>query len=191
MRRVSARRWMLVVLAAVLVTLLGGVAVLAATLTGGEEPAVATERPRPPLPEGSVEPGRAGAEDSAVAMATELQAVPLRRGGTCPADRLDVSWRDPSGEYHRGSHVTPVGPAPERGTRRVNGVVRCRRSHFAYAGFTAQYLGGRWQVAIVPNFDENEGEAPPGAAGADDRDEPRDGPTDDDPGTTTTTAPPA
>ena len=195
--RNTQRRWMVVLVAVVLVTLLGGVAVLAATLSGSEEPAVAHERPRPPLPEGSTDPGREGAEESAVAMASELQAVPLRRGGTCPADRLDVSWENPSGEYHRGTHVTPVGPAPDEGTRRVNGVVRCRRSHFSYAGFTARYTDGQWQINIIPTFDETEGDdpispdlsgtEPRGGAGNDDS-----GAGDDEPtpgGTTSTTTP--
>jgi len=183
-------------LAIVLVTLLGGVAVLAATLTSSDEPAVAHERPRPPLPEGSTDPGREGAEASAVTMASELQAVPLRRGGTCPEDRLDVSWSDPTGDYHRGTHVTPVGPAPEEGTRRVNGIVRCRRSEFAYAGFTARYDEGRWAVTIVPNFDEVEGDGPvtpaPGGIGAEEPDGSADpsGSSDEvpDDGTTTTTS---
>lgn len=195
----AQRRWIVVALAIVLVTLLGGVAVLAATLTSSDEPAVAHERPRPPLPEGSTDPGRDGAETSAVALASELQAVPLRRGGTCPEDRLDVSWDDPTGEFHRGAHVTPVGPAPDEDTRRVNGVVRCRRSEFAYAGFTARYVDGQWDINLVPTFDEVEGEepapsgpggsaeGPDGAAG----DDPSDDGADDAPdgGTTTTTAP--
>jgi len=95
-------RWVVTGLAIVLVTLLGGVTVLAATLTGSDEPAVAHERPRPPLPEGSETPGQEGAEESAVAMAAELEAVPLRTGGTCPADRLDVSWDGPGDDYRRG-----------------------------------------------------------------------------------------
>ena len=156
----TQRRWMVTFVAVVLVTLLGGVAVLAATLSGEEVPAVANERPRPPLPQGSTDPGRDGAEQSAVAMASELQAVPLRSGGTCPDDRLDVSWSDPDGEFYRGSHVTPIGPAPDEGTRRVNGVVRCRRSAFSYAGFTARYDDGRWQINLVPSFDETEGDHP-------------------------------
>lgn len=153
-------RWVITGLAVVLVTLLGGIAVLAATLTGSDAPAVAHERPRPPLPQGSERRGREGAEESAVAMATELQAVPLRSGGTCPEDRLDVSWNGPDDQYRRGAHVSPVGPAPDRDTTRVNGIVRCRRSEFAYAGFTARYEDGRWQINIVPTFDETEGDVP-------------------------------
>ena len=152
------RRIMQVMATLIAVGMLAGIAVLGATLTTGGDVVEARERQRPPLPEGDTRPGRAGAEASAIDMADELQAVPLRSGGVCPKDRLEVSWNRPE-DFRRGSHVGPVGPAPDEDTDEVNGIVSCRNSEYAYSGFTGEY-DGAWDIRIVPNFDETEATGP-------------------------------
>jgi hypothetical protein len=82
----------------------------------------------------------------------------------------------------------------------VNGIVRCKRSEFAYAGFTARYEDGQWQINIVPTFDETEGDTPvlvpgTGTGGTDDHaatgDTANSGDDDSSTATTATTEPAA
>lgn len=114
---------------------------------------------------GSTEPGREGSEDSARALAASV-GVPLAGAdwrshlGTltatdpalCPASRLRVAWERPGPGYTIGGHVEPIGPAPTDATRRVNGVVVCDGSTYAYLGFEAAYELGRWWVTPVPSL---------------------------------------
>ena len=152
---------------------------LATALVPASEGAVANIAPRTlasttataGLP-GSTEPGREGAEASARSVAASV-GVPLGtedwRGhlGTltaadpelCPASRLEVSWQRPGPGYVVGGHVEPLGPAPTDATRRVNGIVVCSGSRYAYLGFEAAYEVGRWWVTPVPSLAHESGEA--------------------------------
>lgn len=130
---------------------------------------------------GSTEPGREGAENSAIAVATAV-GLPLgyddwraRLGAPnatdpamCPPARLEVSWRTPRRGYEVGGHVEPLGPAPTADTRRVNGIVLCRGSAHAYLGFEAAYEVGRWWISPVPAL-ANESSEPPLLEGEADR----------------------
>jgi hypothetical protein len=110
-------------------------------------------RSLPSLPEGSSQRGAAGAEESAIALADSLEAVPSTAvGGACPAEDLRVSWEDPGDTYEVGAHVTPIGPAPDETTMHVNGIVLCVGSTYAYMGFEASWGDddARWHVTDVP-----------------------------------------
>ena len=64
------------------------------------------------------------------------------RAGTCSPLRLRVSWTPPVGDYKVGGYVEPLGPPPNLSTPRVNGVVLCRDSSYAYLGFEAVSTAG-------------------------------------------------
>src|SRR4051812_16274217 len=110
----------------------------------------------PPLPVGASVPGRVGVERSAIDLASALGAVvlapvdPAQPAVACPTDRLTVTWDDPGEGYHIGAVITPVGPIPDDTTTRVNGVVLCRDSHYAYMGFEASWDGSTWTIQAVP-----------------------------------------
>ncbi|HVM10124.1 MAG TPA: hypothetical protein VM345_16775 [Acidimicrobiales bacterium] len=112
---------------------------------------------------GSTLPGREGAEDSA-RLLTSSVGLPLagddwrihlgHLAGTardhCPPHRLEVSWTRPVGDFELGGHVEPLGPPPTMRTTRVNGIVTCRGSQYAYLGFEAAFEAGRWWLTPVP-----------------------------------------
>jgi hypothetical protein len=121
-----------------------------------EHPAELAYHDLPALPEGSSAAGEAGVVASAVALAVSLDAVPMDALGTeCPTDELTVLWVEPeAGEFSVGAHSTPIGPAPIGGTTSVNGIVVCGDLTYAYMGFEARYVGGRWDVVDTPFVDE-------------------------------------
>src|SRR5205085_4626946 len=103
---------------------------------------------------GSDEPGRAGVEASALALATATGGLPagdralgawVQEGGAlvpadrCPPSALAVSWVPPVGDHRIGGYVAPLGPAPTDGTTHVNGVVVCNTSDYAFLGFEAAW----------------------------------------------------
>jgi hypothetical protein len=136
--------------------------------------------------------GRAGqVERAAIDLAVRLRAVPVRDGGFadpgryCRPERLAVSWRPPAGAFRFGGYIPPLGPAPGPATTRVNGVVVCRGSAYAYMGFEARWTAAGWRVVDVPALDEPapapaSGRPSPGAAAplAADLPPPRTGPID-------------
>src|SRR4051812_31286437 len=112
---------------------------------------------------GSTKPGRAGAEDSALIMVDRLGGVPLdpaasgtrlvdgaSGGSACAPLRLRVSWERPAPGFKIGAYVAPLGPAPTTATTRVNGIVFCNGSRYAYLGFEELWDGTRWLVIPVP-----------------------------------------
>ncbi len=127
---------------------------------------------RPSLPLGSPIPGYAGAEDSALALATDFEAVESGPGEACPSDRLAVSWDDPGDGYTNGSHYAPVGPRPE-GNEAANGIVYCEGSDYDYSGFSIDWDGSRWNVDLAPDFG-HDGEGPAEPDADEDPDEPAD-----------------
>ncbi len=121
---------------------------------------------------GSRLPGRAGVEASARAMVASTGGLTVAPGdlgpwiragnalvgtGSCPPSDVTVTWVPPLGTYQRGAYVEPLGPVPTSTTTLVNGVVLCRSSTYAYVGFEAAYLGGRWRVAAVPGLGDETG----------------------------------
>ena len=143
---------------------------------------------------GSDQPGRAGVESSALALAAATGGLPagdsalgpwVKQGSAlvktdrCPPSALAVSWTPPVGDHHVGAYVAPLGPIPDERTTHVNGVVVCRTSDYAYLGFEAAWDGARWRLSAVPSLAEptdapllaGEAEAEgaaPAVAGADD-----------------------
>jgi hypothetical protein len=116
---------------------------------------------RPALPLGSPTPGYAGAEDTAIELATEFESVESAPGQPCPADQLAVSWDDPGSSYETGSHYTPVGPRPE-GNETANGIVYCQGSDYDYSGFNINWDGSRWHADLAPDFgDDGDGPTDP------------------------------
>ncbi|HYF46886.1 MAG TPA: hypothetical protein VD926_11790, partial [Acidimicrobiales bacterium] len=113
---------------------------------------------RPALPLGSPTPGYGGAEDTAIELATEFEAVEQSPGQACPSDQLAVSWDDPTAEYETGSHYAPVGPRPE-GNESANGIVYCQGSDYDYSGFNINWDGSRWNADLAPDFG-HDGEDP-------------------------------
>jgi len=123
----------------------------------------------PPLFQGSQVPGRLGAEASAIELVQRLGGIALGETspaqplvdpamattGVCAASRLRVSWTPPVGPYRVGAFVDPLGPPPTVETKRVNGVVTCEASTFAYMGFEASWDGSRWQLNAVPDSAED------------------------------------
>ena len=116
---------------------------------------------------GSRLPGRVGVEASARVMVASTGGLTVAPGdlgpwvraanalvgtGSCPPADVMVSWVPPLGQYQVGAHVEPLGPVPTVTTTLVNGVVLCRTSTYAYVGFEAAYLGGRWRLAAVPGL---------------------------------------
>lgn len=77
--------------------------------------------------------------------------VDLAGGGSCPADRLVVSWDDPGPGWRSGGFIAPLGPAPTLRADAVNGVVLCQGSHHAYVGFDAVRTVQGWDVELVPD----------------------------------------
>lgn len=100
-----------------------------------------------------------GLEQAAVDLAHELGDVPLdpdqrsdSTSGTCPLERLEVSWQAPVG-YERGSYVGRVGPRPDADSTQATGVVICEGSHYAFMGFEAEReQDGLWHLAATPSI---------------------------------------
>jgi hypothetical protein len=140
-------------------------------LGDGEGEAVERVADRPALPLGSPTPGYLGAEESAIQLATDFEAVEAAPGEPCADDDLRVSWTDPGRQFETGSHYTPVGPRPA-GNESANGVVYCEGSDYDYSGFNIRWDGARWTADLAPDFgegDEGEGGDEPGdTPGADD-----------------------
>ncbi len=131
---------------------------------------------RPTLPLGSPIPGYAGAEDTAIELATELGSVEKAPGEPCPEEDLAVSWDDPQG-FENGSHYEPVGPRP-RGNDSANGVLFCEGFDFDYSGFSVDWSGTNWTADLAPDLGADlEGDAAGGGSGGSGED-----PRDDDDG---------
>jgi hypothetical protein len=147
-------------------------ALLAAGTSGADGRRQAPQAPAAtvaPLFQGSRIPGRIGAEASAVELVQRLGGIPLGQAsltqplvdpsmataGVCAGSRLRVSWAAPVGTYRFGAYVDPLGPPPSLDTRRVNGVVLCQGSSYAYVGFEASWNGTRWQLNAVPASSED------------------------------------
>lgn len=142
-----------VVAAATSLALVGGGALIAAGVAAEDSAAPAPAPERAPLPEGSDEPGRVGAETSARELAAALDAVAgPEEGEACADDALEVSWDEPEATPESGAWTEPVGPAPDEDSERVNGLVRCGDSDRDVAGFQASWDGERWSVALVPDL---------------------------------------
>ncbi|HMC52316.1 MAG TPA: hypothetical protein VKI64_06100, partial [Acidimicrobiales bacterium] len=136
--------------------------------TGGKRRAGVVNAPSP-LFQGSQVPGRIGAEASAIELVQRLGGIPLgqpsmaqalldpgmAKDGLCAPSRLRVSWSPPAGDYQVGAYVDPLGPPPTLDTRRVNGLVLCEGSTYAYVGFEASWNGTRWQLNAVPASTED------------------------------------
>ncbi len=103
------------------------------------------------------QPAPPSLEEVAVALAEDLQAVPLDPTATrvCAPSDLYVSWDEPGPGYEVGAYVEPLGPEPAVDTTRVNGVVLCHGSTFAYMGFEASAIEGEWMVNDVPFFGDD------------------------------------
>jgi hypothetical protein len=161
--------------------LIAALTVVGSGLDEDEGQAVESVADRPALPLGSPTPGYAGAEESALELATDFGAVESAPGEACPDEDLAVSWDDPSGDYETGSHYAPVGPRPE-GNETANGIVYCEGSDYDYNGFSISWDGARWQADLAPDFGDD-GEGPATSGGdpddPDDPDSPLD-PTDPD-----------
>ena len=107
----------------------------------------------------SAKRGRDGVEEAALQMVADRRLLPVKEGGFddpatyCPRDRMRVSWEAPGSGYGIGAYQDPVGPAPTEETARVNGVVLCEGSTFAYVGFEAEWSTGEslWKVLPVPS----------------------------------------
>jgi hypothetical protein len=139
--------------------LLVGVALVGTGMAAEDDaaPDPPAELQRAPLPTGSELAGRDGAESSAERLVTALDAVARSEDESCDPEDLVVSWNEPADEPERGAWVEPLG-APEEGDESANGIVGCRGSNHEVAGFQAQYEGGRWSVALVPDLGHDEGE---------------------------------
>lgn len=120
--------------------------------------------------EGTSVRGREGVEESARLLVASTGGLPTGPGtfgpwvragdlsvglDRCPARDVVVSWAPPQGEYGDGAYIEPLGPEPDEDTERVNGVVLCRSSRFAFVGFEAAWERGRWRIAVVPSLDED------------------------------------
>lgn len=136
-------------------------------------PSLVANRTLSTIYEGTTERGRRGVETSARLLVASLGGLPTApgaiggwvRGGDlavaldrCPSADVVVSWRAPVGEYTDGGYIEPLGPIPTDATERVNGVVVCRSSRYAFLGFEATWERGRWLLAAVPSLDEETGE---------------------------------
>jgi hypothetical protein len=113
-------------------------------------------------PDGDLQPGRAGVEQSAIALANWLHAIPATPGSETPCDaaNLYVGWTEPTGEIPHGSWSGDLGPAPTADTVAVNGIVWCKGSEtYAFMGFKARYADERWDVVAVPDAGD-EGDLP-------------------------------
>lgn len=107
----------------------------------------------------SAKRGREGVEEAALQMVADRRLLPVREGAYddpatyCPRDRMQVSWEAPGGGYGIGAYQDPVGPPPTETTVRVNGVVLCQGSTYAYVGFEAEWSTGEavWKVLPVPS----------------------------------------
>ena len=124
--------------------------------------------------EGLAQRGRSGVEASAVALVASLGGLAVAPGDglapwvrsasalvpvdRCPPSDLEVNWRPPPGDHVVGAYVEPLGPPPTDGTTRVNGIVACRTSSYAFLGFEAVWQSGRWRLAAVPSLAEETGE---------------------------------
>jgi hypothetical protein len=99
-------------------------------------------------------------DDTVIAAILADEGVGLKTGNRCPVSRLRVSYDDPGpGWPGGGAFIPPLGPHSGT-TRRVNGVVRCHRSHYAFVGFQATLTKGEWTVVTVPDPEGGEhGEA--------------------------------
>ncbi len=149
--------------------LVGALTLVGATLGNDDEAPFESVADRPALPLGSPTPGYAGAEESALDLATQFDAVEIAPGQPCPDEDLQVSWDDPGTDYETGAHYAPVGPRPS-GNESANGIVSCQGSTYDYAGFSIDWDAGRWSADLAPDFGHEE----PPAADHDDADDPDD-----------------
>ncbi len=141
-------------------------------LGGSEDDAVTNVADRPALTLTSPVLGAAGAEDTALDLATAFQAVDIAPGEPCPDDQLAVAWEDPGDTFTTGSHYAPVGPAPS-GVESSNGYVYCSGSDYDHAGFSIDFDGGEWQADLAPDLGADDDEpAADEPAGNDDGDRP-------------------
>src|SRR5262245_20090146 len=165
-RRASSRAVRLAVIGATL-GLVGALTLVTAGLNSDEDASFESVAERPALPLGSPSPGYGGAEDTAIELATQFEAVDRAPGEPCPEDDLEVSWSEPSTDYETGAHSAPVGPRPE-GNQSANGIIRCQGSDYDYSGFSADWQDGRWFADLAPDFshdDEPTGDRRDGSRG--------------------------
>src|SRR3954454_22546620 len=165
----SHRRWVASVASLAAVGVLG-VMVPPPGLVGSSRSVPAKAAVRAPKGSllGSGRAGRAGVEESAIRLVGRQGGLPLgpddksldlipdllaARAGTCSPLRLRVRWSIPVGNFHVGGYVEPLGPPPSISTERVNGLVLCEGSTYAYLGFEAVWTGRQWAVAPVPSTD--------------------------------------
>jgi hypothetical protein len=110
----------------------------------------------PSRPAGDSDRGQAGVERTAIAVAAWLGAVPTaENGAACNPEHLLVSWTAPPAGA-KGAYAGTLGPAPTEATTEVNGIVHCATSDYAYMGFAAKYVSGRWDVVSVPVLADDE-----------------------------------
>jgi hypothetical protein len=169
----------LLAIALVVATSAASVMVPTSSSAGNETEVAGTETSGeldlPPLPQGSTDRSRAGAEQSAIDLAAALEAVVLppetpdaaeedahaeeedahaeELGEPCPRDRLAVSWEEPGPEYEHGAFTYPVGPPPTADTDMVNGIVFCDGETYSYMGFEAIWFTDEWEIFAVPDPD--------------------------------------
>jgi hypothetical protein len=93
---------------------------------------------------------RAVSEEDVIAAVLADEGVALADGSRCPVDRLEVSYRLPDKDWKSGAFIPPLGPRRDE-IRRVNGVVLCTASSFAFVGFQATLTSGRWSIVVVPD----------------------------------------
>jgi hypothetical protein len=155
----TGRRRRLAPVATAAAGLVVGVALVGTGMAAEDEPVAdpAETMEREPLPTGSEVEGRDGAETSAERLVAALDAVARAEDEPCDPDDLVVQWHEPAAEPENGAWVEPLGP-PAEGEDEGNGIVACRGSDHEVAGFQAQYEGGRWSVALVPDLGHDDGE---------------------------------
>jgi hypothetical protein len=169
----TSRRAMRLATAGATLGLTAALTLVGTALSGDDGDAYETVSERPALPLGSPIPGYVGAEDTAIRLASTLQAVDRAPGQPCPADDLVVSWDDPGNEFESGAGYEPVGPRPE-GNESANGIVSCEGSDFDYTGFNIDWDGSRWTADLAPDVADEGPDGPAPGGGGDDPGDPTD-----------------
>lgn len=113
---------------------------------------------------GSIVAASANVEAWAVDLAAKMRELPIRDGAIddltryCSPQQMRVEWAAPQDTYSYGAHIEPLGPAPGPNTSKVNGIVVCEGSTYAYMGFEALRIGAGWEILPIPDIGGDEDE---------------------------------
>jgi len=116
----------------------------------------------PAFPVHAQDRNRAALEERVIALADELEALPVShedREQLCPLNDIAITYeRIPPSRFELGAYIEPlVRPHPTQGTHAL-GIAYCRRSSVAIMGFEALWSDDEgWSIWPVPSPEDLHG----------------------------------